>query len=128
MDALGGKDLPWFKVSESKLEIEPEDPANVFYNDLPESVQQEQIARLETFSYQMYFQKTTWAPYKEIDSSFVYCTKDNAVPLPVQQGMVAGSGVTFHETTVEASHSPFLSKTEEVVRAIIEAAESAQRE
>ena len=54
MDALGGKDLPWFKVSESKLEVEPEDPATVFYNDLPESVQQEQIARLDTFSYQMF--------------------------------------------------------------------------
>ena len=40
--------------------------------------------------------------------------------------MVAGSGVTFREATVEASHSPFLSKIEEVVQVITEAAESAQ--
>jgi hypothetical protein len=63
MDALGGKDLPWFKVSSSKLEVEPEDPATIFYNDLPQSVQTVQVSRLEVFSYQMYFQKTTWAPY-----------------------------------------------------------------
>jgi pimeloyl-ACP methyl ester carboxylesterase len=125
MDALGGKDLPWFKVSSSKLEVEPEDPATVFYNDLPKEVQDEQIARLEMFSYQMYYQKTTWAPYKEVNSSFVYCTKDNAIPLPVQQGMVQGGGVAFKETTVEASHSPFLSKVDEVTKAIVEAAESA---
>lgn len=65
-------------------------------------------------------------PYKEIASSFLYYTRDNAISLPVQQGMVAGSGVTFREVTVEASHSPFLSKIEEVVQVITEAAESAQ--
>lgn len=124
MDALGGKDLPWFQVSESKLEVEPEDPATVFYNDLSKEQQESQIAELQTFSYQMYFQKTTWAPYKEVQSSFVFCTLDNAIPLPIQQGMVKGSGVSFRETTVEASHSPFLSKVEEVTRAIVEAAES----
>lgn len=124
MDALGGKDLPWFQVSESKLEVEAEDPATVFYNDLSKTEQDKQIEGLRTFSYQMYFQKTTWAPYKEVSSSFVYCTKDNAIPLPIQQGMVKGSGVSFRETTVEASHSPFLSKVDEVARAIVEAAES----
>jgi pimeloyl-ACP methyl ester carboxylesterase len=124
MDALGGKNLPWFNVSESKLEVEPEDPATIFYNDLPEETQREHIANLGTFSYQMYFQKTTWAPYREVESSFVYCTLDNASPLSVQQGMVAGSGVVFRETTVEAGHSPFLSRVDEVTGAIVGAAES----
>lgn len=124
MDALGGKDLPWFQVSESKLEVEPEDPATIFYNDLSKEEQDAQIEKLGTFSYQMYFQKTTWAPYREVASSFVYCTKDNAIPLPIQQGMVKGSGVTFKETTVEASHSPFLSKVDEVTKAIVEAVET----
>jgi hypothetical protein len=124
MDALGGEDLPWFNVSDSKLEVHPEDPATIFYNDLPKSVQDEQISKLGVFSYQMYYQKTTWAPYKEVVSSYVYCTKDNAIPLPVQQGMVKGSGVQFKETTVEAGHSPFLSQVDEVVSAIVEVAES----
>jgi hypothetical protein len=124
MDALGGQDLPWFMVSDSKREVQPEDPATIFYNDLPKSVQDEQISKLGVFSYQMYYQKTTWSPYKEVASSFMYCTKDNAIPLPIQQGMVKGSGVQFKETTVEAGHSPFLSKVDEVVTAIVEAAES----
>lgn len=124
MDALDGKDLPWFRVSPSKLEVEPHDPATVFYNDLPKDVQDEHVRQLQTFSYQMYYQKTSWAPYKEVESSFVYCTRDNAIPLPVQQGMVAGSGVSFRETTVEAGHSPFLSRVDEVVGAIVGATES----
>lgn len=124
MGGLGGKDLPWFDVSASKREVEPINPAEIFYNDLAPDEQQRQIERLETFSYQMYYQETTWAPYKEVPSSFVYCTKDNAIPLQVQQGMVKGSGADFLETTVEAGHSPFLSKVEEVVKAIEGAAES----
>lgn len=124
MDALGGNDLPWFDVSTSKREVEPINPAEVFYNDLSAAEQKKQIEALETFSYQMFLQKTTWAPYKEVASSFVYCTKDNAIPLQVQQGMIKGSGVEFLEATVEASHSPFLSKVEEVVTAIERAAES----
>ncbi|KAJ4983879.1 hypothetical protein SVAN01_10624 [Stagonosporopsis vannaccii] len=124
MDALGGTDLPWFDVSASKREVEPIDPADVFYNDLPAAEQEKQIKALQTFSYQMFFQKTTWAPYKEVGSSFVFCTQDNAIPLQVQQGMVKGSGAEFLETTVEAGHSPFLSKVEEVVGAIEKAAKS----
>lgn len=124
MDALGGKDMPWFLVSASKLEVQPHDPATIFYNDLPEAEQQRQIERLEPFAYQMYSQKTTWAPYKEVSCSYVFCTSDNAIPLAVQQGMVKGSGVQFRETVVEAGHSPFLSRVEEVVEAIVGAAET----
>jgi|SRR5690242_7744466 len=124
MDALGGTDLPWFDVSASQREVEPRGPADVFYNDLPAAEQQRQIDQLQTFSYQMYYQKTTWAPHKEVSSSFVFCTRDNAIPLPVQQGMVKGSGVEFLETTIESGHSPFLSKAEEVVGAIERAADS----
>ena len=40
--------------------------------------------------------------------------------------MIAGSGVSFRETTVEASRSSSLSKMEGVVRAIVGAAESVE--
>lgn len=124
MDALGVTDLPWFDVSASQREVEPRGPADVFYNDLPAAEQRRHIDQLQTFSYQIYFQKTTWAPHQEVASSFVFCTRDNAIPLPVQLGMVKGSGVQFLETTIEAGHSPFLSRAEEVVGAIERAAES----
>ncbi|KAH3994116.1 hypothetical protein HBI55_146180 [Parastagonospora nodorum] len=124
MDALGGVDLPWFIVSPSKLEVQPADPATIFYNDLPKDVQEEQIARLAVFSYQMYFQKTTWAPWMEVAATYVFCSRDNAIPLQVQEGMVKGAGGTFREVRVEAGHSPFLSRVDEVVGAIVGAAES----
>lgn len=124
MDALGNTDLPWFIVSPSKLTVQPADPATIFYNDLPPSVQEEQIAQLAVFSYQMYFQKTTWAPWEEVGATYVFCTRDNAIPIQVQEGMVKGAGGRFKEVRVEAGHSPFLSKVEEVVGAIVGAAES----
>lgn len=119
MDALGGKDLPWFSVSPSKLEVTPLDPATIFYNDLPSQEQQRHVAALETFSYQMFFQKTTWAPYREVPCSYVFCTEDKAIPLGVQRGMVEGVGGRWREWTVEAGHSPFLSRVEEVVRVVV---------
>ncbi|KAF1923065.1 alpha/beta-hydrolase [Didymella exigua CBS 183.55] len=103
LDALGGTDLPWFRVSESGTEVEPEDPARVFYNDLSEEEQREQIEQLEVFSYRMFGEKTTWAPYREVKCSFVFCTLDNAIPLEVQRGMVQGSGAQFRETTAAES-------------------------
>jgi len=54
----------------------------------------------------------------------VFCERDNAIPIQVQEGMVKGAGGRFREVRVEAGHSPFLSKVEEVVGAIVGAAES----
>lgn len=123
VDGMGGEDLHWFNVSESELEVEPINPAEVFYNDLPAEEQQHHVAQLQSFSYQMVSMKTSWEPYKEVDCSYLYCTKDQAIPLSVQQAMVKGTGVQFNETTVEAGHSPFLSRVEETVRVVVGVAE-----
>jgi hypothetical protein len=72
----------------------------------------------------MYFEKTTWAPWECVPVTYVFCTRDNAIPIEVQEGMVKGAGARFREVVVEAGHSPFLSKVEEVVGAIVGAAES----
>lgn len=35
ISAFGGNDLPWFNINEARTEVNPDGPADVFYNDLP---------------------------------------------------------------------------------------------
>lgn len=54
---------------------------------------------------------------------YVLCTEDLALPVSVQRGMIeqAGGKGTWRAVEVESGHSPFLTCTEEVVRAIEDA-------
>lgn len=122
MDALQGKDLPWFIVSEDKKIVNPENPRKIFYGDLDDEAAARAIEKLLPFSYQTYFSKTKYAAYVDVPSTFIFCTEDQAIPLAVQEMMVAGAeqqGAKFGRTTIEgASHSPMLSRPGEVFEAI----------
>ncbi|KAF2753372.1 alpha/beta-hydrolase [Pseudovirgaria hyperparasitica] len=122
IDALGGNDLPWWKKSQNDTIVEPIDPATIFYNDLNAEAQKNWISKLKTFSYRMFYHKSTYAAWRHLPSWYIYCTLDNAIPHPVQQSMVQGTGVNFRSVTLEASHSPFLSKPKETAYAIRNAA------
>lgn len=115
LDALGGRDLPWFQVSADKRNVNPLEPEEVFYNDLDREEQGRQSKALKPFSYAMFKQKTTWAPWRHVAVSYLFCSLDRAVPVEVQKGMVESTGVPWREVMLEAGHSPFLSKVEETV-------------
>lgn len=51
---------------------------------------------------------------------FLKCTKDNAVPLFVQDMFIEKSGVKWLVKDVEASHSPFASRPEELTKLLME--------
>ncbi|KAG9203521.1 hypothetical protein G6514_002889 [Epicoccum nigrum] len=119
MDALGGQDLPWFKVSDDKSNVYPVNPQEVFYNDLAAGEQERHSKALEPFSYAMFKQKTSWAPWERVAVSYVFCTLDGAIPLQVQRGMVQRAGGRWREVVLEAGHSPFLSRVGETAEAIV---------
>lgn len=63
------------------------------------------------------FSEVTVEAWKDIPSAYLVCTKDNAIPLPIQEGMIAGAQGANSKAfdiveKVEASHSPFLSLPE----------------
>ncbi|KAL8243650.1 hypothetical protein R6Q59_009908 [Mikania micrantha] len=120
MDVLGRKDLPWFKVSDDKKLVDPEDPGEVFYGDVDEELKASSIKALETFSYQCFYSKVSWEPWRDIPATYILCPADKAIPLECQKGMVGAANGKFKEETVEgSSHSPFLSqpdKTTKIVR------------
>ena len=59
----------------------------------------------------------TYTAWKDHPVSYIYCTEDQAIPLAKQHSMVAESGIESEVATfeVDSSHSPFLSKPQEIV-------------
>ena len=120
LSAFGSKNLPWFGVSEDQTEVVALTPEKIFYNDMtPEDVDFA-VARIKPHSYQTYLSPLTFAAWKVIPSTYLYCVKDNAIPYPIQKLMVEGTAKDYNFKTAEldASHSPFFSKPEETAKAI----------
>lgn len=62
----------------------------------------------------------TYAVWKHVPSTYLYCLKDAAIPVEVQRMIVeqTGKGYNISTETVDASPSPFLSRSEETAAAI----------
>jgi pimeloyl-ACP methyl ester carboxylesterase len=122
--AFGGNDLPWFIVGDDKLEVAADKPEEIFYHDCDPAQIQSAIAALQPHSYQTFHSPCTYAAWKDVPSTYLYCIQDAAIPLAVQKMMVEGTGQGsgMRTETVDASHSPFFSKPDEVTAAIRRAA------
>jgi len=125
--AFGGNDLPWYNVSDDKTEINPMTPEKIFYNDMPQDMVRKWVAKLRPHSYQTLHSKVEHAMWRTVPSTYLYCLQDNAIPIAVQELMVkewaGGAGVTIRTETVDAAHSPFFTKPDEMAVAIVKAAE-----
>ncbi|EME85213.1 uncharacterized protein MYCFIDRAFT_135495, partial [Pseudocercospora fijiensis CIRAD86] len=83
ISAFGGNDLPWFRVSEDKMSVWPEGSAEICYNDLSEEEQNAAVAKLVPQSYQVMHSPVTYAAWRDVPCTYLYCTKDNAIPWPI---------------------------------------------
>lgn len=122
--AFGG-DLPWFDINESRTIVNPMTPIQVFYNDLPEDEAQRCVETLRPFSYQCMHSKLDYAAWKHgVPTTYLYTLQDQAIPMFVQKMMVeeTAKGYDLRTDTVDASHSPFLSKVDDTANAIRRAA------
>ncbi|PYI21098.1 alpha/beta-hydrolase [Aspergillus violaceofuscus CBS 115571] len=124
ISAFGGDDLPWFMVSEDRLEVRPATPDQVFYNDCDEQRTASAVAALRPHSYQTFYSPCTYAAWKRVPCTYLYCLRDAAIPIAVQRMMVEGTakGYGFETETLDASHSPFYSQPEGLSAAIRRAA------
>jgi len=118
LDALGGKYLPWMKTDGDYTRAAT--PEDIFYNDISEAEQKKWVAQLSHTCTKVYTGKNTYEPWQDMPCGFIFCDKDNALPLFVQEGFAnnMGAGVpTFH---VDSSHSPFISQPDKLVEGILE--------
>ena len=105
----------------------PNTPEKIFYNDLSDEVAAPYIAAIKPHSYRTFSSQQSVAPWKVIPSTYIVCEKDQAIPLPVQEGMLAMAhqlAPTSFDVIerCSASHSPFISQPEWLAKMLIKAA------
>ncbi|KAL5358857.1 alpha/beta-hydrolase [Aspergillus floccosus] len=122
IDMLGGQDLPWFRLSPDNLTVSPAAPRDLFFNDMEEQEARKWVDSLTSHSYATLFDKATYAAYRYIGSTYLFCTRDQALPYSTQRAMVEGSKSQFRSETFYAGHFPFLTVPDKVVKAIRRAA------
>ena len=76
--------------------------------------QKKAIAALKHQSAPVFNDAVKYEPWKDIECMYLFCDEDKALPLQVQEGMAALLGPNAASFHVKASHSPFLSRPQEV--------------
>ena len=102
------------------------DPAHYFYHDLPIEEQQRWTSLLNKSPRESNYTPISHAAYLYHPVTYLYCEKDNALPLEIQKMMaekVKKQGVHVDEESCVAGHSSFLSmpgRVSEVVESMTE--------
>ena len=102
------------------------DPAHYFYHDLPIEEQQRWISLLDRSPRESKCIPISHAAYLCHPVTYLYCKKDNALPLDIQKMMeekLKKQGVHVDEESCVAGHSSFLSmpgRVSEVVESMTE--------
>ena len=89
-----------------------------FYNDMPASEAEYWHSQLLPMAAATFETKSTYAAWKVIPVAYLLCEKDNALPLAFQQMMCDNArkaGGSVETESIDAGHSPFLSRPSEVV-------------
>ena len=116
LDAMQHQLPDWIDLDEqagSQLATRTEE---VLYGDCTPAVAAAAGARLTRQSVAAIATPQSAAAWQETPSTYVICEQDRAVPPPAQEAMSARAG-TVHR--LSASHSPFLSRPDEVAEIVL---------
>jgi hypothetical protein len=106
--------------------LDSKDAKYHFYNDIPDEVAERLASSLKGHSGAagISFPSTLGWKDKAYDGhrAYIRTIKDNALTIKFQDLQISRSGVEWIVKSVDASHSAFLSKTDEVVGLIAELA------
>ncbi|AUX39072.1 hypothetical protein SOCE26_004540 [Sorangium cellulosum] len=117
LSAIGGNEPPWWITSADGKTVTPANPRDVFYNDCTEEVAAAAEAALEPQAKAAFTQPLRNAAWRELPSTYVICERDNAIPVFAQEAMSQRASAVRRLAT---SHSPFLSRPDEVVAIVRE--------
>ena len=92
----------------------PSTPHEIFYSDLPREIQEANVNRLRLFSEGACHTPNPYAAWKHVESNYLICELDQAIPAQMQEMMLGQPGGKWKRVEkMEAAHSPFISKPEE---------------
>lgn len=114
LSAIGGQEPPWWLTSADgrTVLVLPEGARNLFYNDCTDEVAAAAAAALLPQARASFTQPLSAAAWQELPSTYVICERDNAIPVFAQEAM---SQRARQVRRLDASHSPFLSRPDDVV-------------
>lgn len=123
LQMCGGKPLDWWDGVNEKQWCAKSQAQNICYNDVDPALVPSLIEQCGLQAKGCMTSPQTYAAWKHIDSTYVVCEIDNAIPVAAQEGMAAQEGNRFVSVErVHAGHSPWISKTAEVVAIVRKAA------
>ncbi|WP_438026637.1 alpha/beta hydrolase [Sorangium sp. So ce233] len=111
LSAIGGQPPPWWITSADGATVTAADPRSVFYNDCAEEVAAAAEAALVPQARAAFTQPLSAAAWQELPTTYVICQRDNAIPVFAQEAMSQRARKVLR---LDASHSPFLSRPDEV--------------
>lgn len=112
-----GVEPEWWITSEDGRTLLPGDPEHVFYADCDPAVTERAVAALVPHRKDVFSQELRSAAWRTVPSTYVVCERDNAIPPSLQELMAARAGTV---SRIDSSHSPFLSRPDEVTAIIQE--------
>ncbi len=113
----GGVEPEWWVTSADGRTLLPDDPVHVFYEDCPPAVAARAAGALVPHRKDVFSQELRGAAWHSVPSTYVICERDNAIPPAIQERMSARAGTV---SRIDAGHSPFLSRPDEVTAIIQE--------
>ena len=112
-----GVEPEWWITSEDGRTLLPGDPEHVFYADCDPAVAERAAAALVPHRKDVFSQELRSAAWRTVPSTYVVCERDIAIPPSLQELMAARAGTV---SRIDSSHSPFLSRPDEVTAIIQE--------
>ena len=103
--ACGSQDPDWWVRNSDNLRLTTKNPQSVFYNTCTKEIADEMASTLREQSLISFNQPITKVGWKEINSIYVICEQDQAIPLFAQEAMSQRAGKVVRMNT---DHSPFL--------------------
>ncbi|KAK3071687.1 hypothetical protein LTR53_008187 [Teratosphaeriaceae sp. CCFEE 6253] len=96
------------------------DPTTTFYGECTPEVQESSVAKLRLFSEGLSYDVMPYAGWKDVQSHYLLCGKDNVLPVQLQEMWSRSPGGRWKGVeSLETDHSPFLSRTEETAAFVL---------
>jgi pimeloyl-ACP methyl ester carboxylesterase len=115
-DALADEPPDWVEPLADGIAVRVIDPVGVFYGDVEPALAQRCAQRLHPQSVAAATAPLPAAGWHDIPSRYVICEQDQAMPVPVQEAMSCHADEVVR---LDASHSPFLSRPDELVALLL---------
>ncbi len=120
---LGGEEMKLGEVmqfaDDGQVSVDPARSTEFFFHDCPADVAAAAVARLRPMSMAAMTGVTRSVAWREKPATYIVCTDDRAIPVALQRSAAARAGDVLEMPT---SHSPFLSRPDELAALLMELA------